>query len=58
MIFVVITIFVSCIVIDILRRVTVEKVWIRVVNKINLKLSAFLINKTKLLESKLNYYLK
>ena len=54
----VITVFASCIIIDVLRRLTVEKVWIRVVDKIDLKLSAWLNNKTKLLESKINYYLK
>ena len=36
----VITVFASCIIIDVLRRLTVEKVWIRVVDKIDLKLSA------------------
>lgn len=54
----VITVFASCIIIDVLRRLTVEKVWIRVVDKIDLKLSAWLNNKTKLLESKIDYYLK
>lgn len=58
MMVIIITVFASCIIIDVLRRLTVEKVWILVVDKIDLKLSAWLNNKTKRLESKMDYYLK